>query len=194
MKKFLTVILSLLVIFSLFTLTAFAAESEEVLGEGSNIFSEVYEIILRHSDKILSALTLCVSLFLTFAYRKGILPLIKGGLNTLGTAVTKLKEETDKASEISAKTIAEARDKLTIAEEALSNLTEKLEVLEERLAAAMEEQQKASDTKIILESQIDMLYEIFMSSSIPLYQKESVGEKISAMKKRLADSEVNSND
>ena len=194
MKKFLTVILSLLVIFSLFTLTAFAAESEEVLGEGSNIFSEVYEIILRHSDKILSALTLCVSLFLTFAYRKGILPLIKGGLNTLGAAVTKLKEETDKASEISAKTIAEARDKLTIAEEALSNLTEKLEVLEERLAAAMEEQQKASDTKIILESQIDMLYEIFMSSSIPLYQKESVGEKISAMKKRLADSEVNSND
>ena len=48
--------------------------------------------------------------------------------------------------------------------------------------------------KIILESQIDMLYDIFMSSSIPLFQKEAVGEKISAMKKRLLDTEEKSDE
>lgn len=194
MKKILTLILSILLIFSLLSVTAFAAEAADAPMTESNVFDEVYKVILRHSDKILSALAFLASLFLAFAYRSGIIPLIKGGLNTLGTAVSKLKEETDKASEISAKTISEARDKLADTEQTLKALTDKLSLLEEKLGLAIEDKERAADMKIILESQIDMLYEIFMSSSIPLFQKEAVGEKITAMKRRLLGSEADSDE
>lgn len=194
MKKILTLILSILLIFSLLSVTAFAAEAADAPMTESNVFDEVYKVILRHSDKILSALAFLASLFLAFAYRSGIIPLIKGGLNTLGTAVSKLKEETDKASEISAKTISEAKDKLADTEQTLKALTDKLSLLEEKLGLAIEDKERAADMKIILESQIDMLYEIFMSSSIPLFQKEAVGEKITAMKRRLLGSEADSDE
>lgn len=194
MKKNLTLILSILLIFSLLSVTAFAAEAADAPMTESNVFDEVYKVILRHSDKILSALAFLASLFLAFAYRSGIIPLIKGGLNTLGTAVSKLKEETDKASEISAKTISEAKDKLADTEQTLKALTDKLSLLEEKLGLAIEDKERAADMKIILESQIDMLYEIFMSSSIPLFQKEAVGEKITAMKRRLLGSEADSDE
>ena len=39
--------------------------------------------------------------------------------------------------------------------------------------------------KFVLESQIDMLYTIFISSSLPQYQKEEVGAKINQMKEEL---------
>lgn len=194
MKKILTLILSILLIFSLLSVTAFAAEAADASMTESNVFDEVYKLILRHSDKILSALAFLASLFLAFAYRSGIIPLIKGGLNTLGTAVSKLKEETDKASEISAKTISEAKDKLADTEQTLKALTDKLSLLEEKLGLAIEDKERVADMKIILESQIDMLYEIFMSSSIPLFQKEAVGEKITAMKRRLLGSEADSDE
>ena len=38
-----------------------------------------------------------------------------------------------------------------------------------------------------MKAQVDMLYEIFMSSSLPQYQKDSVGEKISSMRKSLSE-------
>ena len=194
MKKFLTFTLLILLAFSLLSVTAFASEGVEAEITESSVFGEVYELILRHSDKILSALAFLASLFLAFAYRSGIIPLIKSGLNTLGAAVSKLHEETDKASEIAKTTISEAKDKLADTEKTLSLLTDKLGTLEEKLKDAIEDKERAADMKIIMESQIDMLYEIFMSSSIPLFQKEAVGEKIAAMKKKLLGSEADSDE
>ena len=193
MKKLFTVTLSILVVLLLTAITAFASEGQEVATE-ENVFLEVYSFILKHSDKILSALAFCASLFLAFAYRSGIIPLIKGGLNTLGTVVTKLKEETNKASEVSEKALCEAKDKLCDTEKILSALSEKLGELEEKLGDAIEDKKRAEDMRVIMESQIDMLYDIFMSSSIPLFQKEAVGEKISNMKKRLQQTEVDSDE
>ena len=193
MKKILTVTLAVLLILSLTSVSALASDGEEVAAE-SNLFYEAYSLILQHSDKILSALAFCASLFLAFAYRSGIIPLIKGGLNTLGTAVNKFKEEAEKANEASTKTLSEAKDKLSDAEKSINELTQKLVTVEERLAEAVEDKKRSEDMKIILESQIDMLYDIFMSSSIPLFQKEAVGERISAMKKKLLTSEAESDE
>ncbi len=193
MKKVLTVTLTVFLIFSLLSVSVLASDGQEASAE-SNVFADVYSLILQHSDKILSALAFCASLFLAFTYRSGIVPLIKGGLNTLGATVTKLQEEADKASEASVKTLTEAKDKLTDTEKCLSSLSEKLDCVEKRLSEAIEDKKSAEDMKIILESQIDMLYDIFMSSSIPLFQKEAVGEKISAMKKRLLDTEEKSDE
>jgi hypothetical protein len=41
--------------------------------------------------------------------------------------------------------------------------------------------------KTIMSAQVDMLYNIFMSSSLPQYSKDAVGERISEMKAALAE-------
>ena len=40
-----------------------------------------------------------------------------------------------------------------------------------------------------MNAQIDMLYEIFMSSALPQYAKDRVGEKVAEMKAQLTDGE-----
>ena len=194
MKRILSLLFLLVIAISIFSMPILAAEGEDALSENTTFFEDAYNQILAHSDKILSALAFLASLFLAFAYRKGILPLIKGGLGALSATVNKLKEETERAGEISEQAIKEAKDKLVLTEEVLAELTEKLNVLEKELVKATEEQSKANDVRLVLQSQTELLYEIFMSSSIPMYLKESVGEKVNAMKKRLADSEVSSDD
>ena len=38
---------------------------------------------------------------------------------------------------------------------------------------------------LILNAQIEMLYDLFMSSALPQYQKDAVGEKIAKMKEAV---------
>ncbi|MBE6644636.1 MAG: hypothetical protein E7612_04560 [Ruminococcaceae bacterium] len=207
MKKILIFTFILTALICCFSLTAFASEAEEskiVSGgalaenealptESVTAFEEIYDLVLRHSDKILSALAFVSSLILAFIYRRGVLPLIKGGLQAIGAAVDKLKAETEKASEVSESSIIAAKSKLEETEESMAALTEKLSTLEKELSLLREEA-KLCDVKPVLESQTELLYEIFMSSSIPAYLKESVGERVAAMKKQLCAKEVSEND
>ena len=207
MKRILTMLFLLALTISIFSVSAFAADSEPIAPTGSptiteadgetiaptdseTVFDEIYNKLLTHSDKILSALAFFASLFLLFAYKKGILPLIRGGLNTLSGAVGSLKEESKRVCEISEKSFTEAKDKLDIAEKALSELTKKLETVESELSKTKDIEVQALDFKLVLQTQSELLYEIFMSSSIPAYLKESVGERMCAMRKVLSESEA----
>ena len=195
MKKILNLLIILAITLSIFTVTALASDGEAVTESGNaTFFEQIYTQALLHSDKILSALAFLGSLLLAFAYKKGILPLIRGGLSAITNAVGTLKEESEKANEISEKALSEAKAKLEATEASLSELCLKLEMLEQELKEAKNEQTKANDVKMVLESQTELLYEIFMSSSIPAYLKESVGEKINAMKKKLNTGEADSNE
>ena len=40
--------------------------------------------------------------------------------------------------------------------------------------------------KLLLEEQINMLYTIFLSSSLPQYQKDEIGVRIQSMREELA--------
>jgi chromosome segregation ATPase len=186
MKKIFTVLLIALTLFSVTAVFSLAAESEADALTAKNLFASIYEEIIRHSDKIFSALAFLGSLLIALAYKKGLLPLIRGSLNTLANAVTKLNEESESANAAAKKSINEATDVLARTQDKLSELCADIAAIETELQKANAESAKSTVVKRIMEAQIDMLYEIFMSSSIPLYQKEAVGEKISAMKKELA--------
>ena len=186
MKKIFTVLLIALTLFSAAAVFSLAVESEADTVTAENLFASVYEEIVRHSDKIFSALAFLGSLIIALAYRKGLLPLVRGSLNTLGNAVTKLNEQSETANADAKKSITEATDILACTQDKLAELCTSIVAIEAELQKASAENAKSTVLKRIMEAQIDMLYEIFMSSSIPLYQKEAVGEKISAMKKELA--------
>ncbi len=186
MKKIFTAAILFVLVFSILSATAFANEADTGTDEEKNVFESLYSEISEHSDKIFSALAFVGSLLLIFTYRKGMLPILKGGIASLTSSVSHLKEEAKKSGELSESEIKNATEKLEKAENILGALSERLTKLGDELEEAKAEQKKNADIKIIIEYQIDMLYEIFMSSSLPLYQKEAVGEKISAMKEKLS--------
>ena len=147
---------------------------------------EIYAIAAENADKIFALLACLSSLIVGFAYKKGLLPLVKNALTALGNGVVSLKESSEKAEELTRGALDEAAKRLTRAEECFDLIREKLSALEKELSAAKESSVKDGELRLIMNSQIDMLYEIFMSSSLPSYQKDAVGERVAEMKRALA--------
>ena len=46
--------------------------------------------------------------------------------------------------------------------------------------------ENTEELSVIVGTQIDMLYDIFMTSALPQYQKDAVGERVAKMKEALA--------
>lgn len=189
MKKIILFTLILTVLLSAFTVCVFA--SEEV-GEGiaeaqksQNFFELIFEKAKAHSEKILSAVAAIGSLFLAFTYKKGLLPALKTGIDNLRDSVVKLKKESEAQSESSSSLLITASEQLKNAEDMLTSLSSRLSELEVALRENAESKDEREKFKLILLSQTDMLYDIFMTSSLPQYQKDAVGEKIADMKEKI---------
>ena len=196
MKKFLYASLIILTLISLLSISCFAAgdtvtqDYSEAKGEigDENFFEVLYKELLNHSDKLLAALAFLGSLFVAFAYKKGLIPIIKASLGALGAAVSSLKDESERASAEASAAITSASEKLGAAETVINALGERLDSIEKQLDEASCKQLKGESIYAVIRAQVDMLYEVFMSSSLPAYQKESVGERVAEMKRALADS------
>lgn len=159
--------------------------------EEANFFSRIYSEITSYAGEILCALTFIGSLVLAMAYKKGLLPLLEKSLLSIGAAITKIKENTKEGIEKSSVVSEDINNKLTSANHTLETLAKRIEAL----GNALDENKKdvASDRLekkqlyLILDAQIDMLYDVFMSASLPQYQKDAVGEKIARMKEAIAE-------
>ena len=82
-------------------------------------------------------------------------------------------------------------DGLDAAKKALAELTERVEALDAGINKSIKDADEATREKeafkLILTSQVDMLYYLFMSSALPQYQKDTVGERISKMREALSE-------
>ena len=198
MKKILFIILTAILIFAVSASAVFAAEpadatpeiseeSEEAICDG--FFGELYNEVAENADKILAALTFIGSLIIAFAYKRGLIPLLNGALSNMNSMITKLKEETEN-SVIENESVGEIiKERLAASEEVIATLTSSIEALEEKLKSVSETKRDSEKAKIIMNAQIDMLYEIFMSSALPQYSKDRVGERVAEMKAHLTESE-----
>ena len=52
-----------------------------------------------------------------------------------------------------------------------------------------EARREKKQLRLLADAQIDMLYNVFMSSALPQYQKDAVGERIAKMKEAIAENE-----
>ena len=148
-------------------------------------FDKAYDAIMENADKIFALFAFLSSLVVGFAYKKGLLPLVKNALSAVASGIASIKEASAKAGEESAAALDAARDKLAHAEETVKLIADRMEALEAELERANEGARKNGELRIILSSQIDLLYEIFMSSSLPTYQKDLIGERVAGMKREL---------
>ena len=159
-----------------------------------NLFSKVYEEIAAYTSEILCGLTLAGSLTLAFAYKKGLLPLVEKSLLAIGNAVMGIKESTKENAEASSALGVNIGKQLSAAEELLRNLAQKVNSLDKALGESLENENKArleaKELRLVVDAQIDMLYDVFMSSALPQYQKDAVGERIAKMKEAIADNEA----
>ncbi len=160
-------------------------ESEEY-EDNTNFFEKVYHEVSAYTSEILCALTFTGSMTLALAYKKGFLPLVEKSLVTIGNAVTKIKENTKENTELSSQLGVNIESKLNDTQELLTCLGKKIGALEESLNASFENESAArlenEQLRIVVDAQIDMLYDIFMCSALPQYQKDAVGERIAKMK------------
>ena len=185
--------IALVVIFSSSLAVSASAEGEvtdvAVESEG-NFFTVAYEELSAYASEILCGLTLAASLILAFAYKKGLLPLVQSALVSIGNAVTKIGHSAKKSEEQTALLEENIGSSIKNAKDMIGALTEKISSLDnavnERLVMDEKARGEYEKLRFIIEGQIDMLYDIFMSSALPQYQKDAVGERIGKMKGMVA--------
>ena len=185
-RKIAFILTTALILISVLTISiAASAPDEGVALTAENLFSLIYDTVLRYSAEIFSFLSLIGTVVISYLYKKGLLPSVKTALSTLGNTVGKIKESNDMQC-IEQKNNSERVDeRLTRFEESLKEYGKSLEELKEHLICEEEMKKQRMRTDKILSSQIDMLYDIFMTSSIPHYQKEATGDRINKMRKEM---------
>lgn len=186
--KYLLVTVLLIAFSCCFAITASAEEAAEASATitEENVFSSVYNEVASHASEILCAMTFAGSLILAFAYKKGLMPLVKGSLLSIANAISKIKDDTTENAERNAKIGESLEMELENTKATLNTLTDKISelglMLMEKLECEDDAKREKEEFKLILSSQIDMLYDIFMASALPQYQKDAVGERIAKMK------------
>ena len=211
MKKKNKIILITAVILSMLTLlslTAFADDSsdrvepvvdETVIGEEAiegpeapradegeeNVFDDIYATLTENADKILAALAFVGTMTVSFAYKKGLIPLLGNAISSLKCSVDSIKENGTalvKSTDDRFLSLCENMESVRECNDATARSIDEINV---RLDGMENVTKNYEKIKFVLESQIDMLYTIFISSSLPQYQKEEVGAKINQMKEEL---------
>ncbi len=162
-------------------------ETDTEQAEKENLFSSVFNYIKDSAAEIFSALALISSLILAYAYKKGLYPLLKNALNALNGSVSRLKETADNELKENGSISKAVNERLSDFEGLLDASADKLNSLEEKLT---ESKGKESERlKTVLCAQIDMLYDVFMSSSLPQYQKDAIGQRVLKMREELGENE-----
>ena len=162
----------------------------EADGEADNIFAVIYAAVLEHADKIFSALAFIGTLLLSLTYKRGLLPAVGKAVNG-ATAAARASKDGSISCETAVKELAAEleSDKLDT-NRLIVRLDERLGELSGEIGGLLASEGERKSLRLVMSAQIDMLYDLFMASSIPEYQKEAVGNRVAAMRKELCSYEA----
>lgn len=153
--------------------------------EGENPMAQMFTAIKEHLAEILSALTLIGSLILAFAFKKGLLPLVRGAIGRLSDSANEAKTSAKETAKETEAIRAEINLRTTAIEDATAAVADTLRALGEEVKELKEQ---GLDKKLLygtLGAEVELLYDIFMSSSLPNFQKEAVSQRLTKMKEEL---------
>ena len=153
--------------------------------KSSNLFTDIYSAFISHAGVIFSTLSFAVSLILSYGYKRSLLPIIKSSSGTLRAAVKSISEQVSAKDELSMKKISEQSGLISDIKGELEELKAAINETCERLSDGADDRKERERMRVIIEGQIDMLYDIFMTSALPQYKKDDVGTRITAMKEKL---------
>lgn len=156
-------------------------------------FGAVYNELIAYASEILCALTLIASVTLGVAYKKGLIPLLEKSLVSIGNAIGKIRESNKESAEKNSAFSENIEEKLSCTKATVEELKTKVQTLNDILPKNVRDEEsdrlEKKQLRIIIGAQVEMLYDIFMSSSLPQYQKDAIGEKIAAMREAVGKNE-----
>lgn len=150
-----------------------------------NGFEEIYNLAVDNISEILSLAAFIGSLICATIYKSGLMPLMENGLKSLKNTTVKIKEATDKAESESKESMNAMTQRMEALEDSVEDMCRSFLSLSDSLSGYKNQlsQQKRLDT--ILEGELDMLYDIFMTSALPEYEKARVGERMTKLREVL---------
>ena len=160
-------------------------EKEDSGTANKNPFETVLTELSEYATEIICTVTLVASLLLAYAYRKGLLPLITGAISAISSTLSGVKSQT----EAEGRALGDGIERLSSVAEAQEERLERWDgALKDACAALSEVAEECKSTakiKTVLCEEVELLYDIFMSSSLPQYKKDAVAERIARIKKEL---------
>ena len=166
--------------------TAEAADDvPEKATNGTNIFTEIYDACIANAGMILSALSFAVSLALTLIYKKGLIPMISRATGTMKNGIKAIGESLDQSRGETTDMLSGQGESIGKIGGELEKIAGEIKELSDKVGRVEDDMSSRESIRIIMQGQIDMLYDIFMSSALPQYKKDDVGTRISAMKEQL---------
>ncbi len=200
MKKFLFTLCFCLILALGLSTVAFAAQSSEASTEAApdeaqeqaspeppeeNPFLALYELLGAHLPELFSALSLLGACIIGFCYKKGLLPILRDGIGAIGSATKEWGESTEAYAK-DAKNICEnANNSIQFVSSCIEKMQSSLASVEERIAALGDQKTESEILRELMRGQVDMLYDIFLSSSLPQFEKDRVGKRVEEMKRLL---------
>ena len=162
-----------------------AEEKKEIILSSDNIFEEIYRLLEANADKIFSILAFVGTIVVSIGYKSGLLPLLRDALSKLKGSIDKVKEDNDTSNRTTGEKIGNIDTQIAEINSSLVKATEEIGRIQWQFEGYEEMCREREAMRVIIRNQIDMLYAIFMSSALPQYQKDEIGEKISQMKEEL---------
>lgn len=150
-----------------------------------NGFGEIYDLAMSYMAEILSLCAFIGSLICAIIYKSGLVPLMENGLRGIKNAAVKIKEATDRAEIDNKESMGSISSQLTKLDQTLAELNKTVTRLSEAQAGLEEQRAHRDKTDKILGGELDMLYDIFMCSALPEYEKTRVGERMAKLKEVL---------
>lgn len=150
-----------------------------------NGFDKIYDAAMAHVSEILSLAAFIGSLICAVIYKSGLMPLIERGLGGIKNAAQKIKEATDRAECDNKTSLGYINDKMCELEMAISEMQETIKSATKAMESSVEARAHQARIDGLLSGELDMLYDIFMSSALPEYEKARVGERVAKLKEEL---------
>ena len=184
MKKFL-IILCLCI--TLLAACSFAASAAEIGNEATeqSFFSLLYETAGAHLTEILSAFSAACTILIAFCYKRGLLPILKNGIGAIGSATKKWGENAEIYGKEAKKICENANNYIQDSAKRVEEVKERLTGIEKHLSDLTIRAKENEQMRFVLEGQMEMLCDVFLSSSLPQFEKDRVSQKIERMKQLL---------
>lgn len=190
-KRVLSLLLLLLLAALPFSLSALAAEGTASAAEAAeaNPFALFYQAMVENLDAVFGALAAVGTLAVAFSYKRGILPLLKGGVSVLSDKVKKIGEKSDSIADETAKSSELVKNNLQIILSELKDYENELSSLGEKLQSFSDIKTDVALLRRLLHGELELLYDIFAASALPQYQKERVTRRMEELTAALGGEE-----
>ena len=208
MKKFLlTICLCLVFALSLFSISIAAQDetANAVTGEAAaqaekedvaekNLFLSLYDRICEHLPELFSALSLVGACIIAFCYKRGLLPILRDGIGAIGSATKEWGRTAEGYAKESKDICENVNDSVHFIGLCVEKMQSSLATVESQIDAIKTKKEESEIFRELMRGQVDMLYDIFLCSSLPQFEKERVGKRVEEMKLLLEASHVGGNE